>query len=195
MEKKGTLIDDGRLIEKVKDKDYDKEKWIYVQAEDKTSRFLLGTRGKKTLVCCGVNPSYASPEDLDPTMKNVDSFAKANGYDSYIMINLYPMRATNPKDMHKEMDAEIVKENIEHIKSVLTARTCDIWAAWGTLITTRSYLKDCLKKIVDLTKGYDCKWYTIGQKSKDGHPHHPLYLGKQNQMVEFDVCQYLEQLK
>jgi len=96
-------------MKNIANKPYDEREWIYRQSDDKKNRFLLGKRGEKTLICCGVNPSVASPEDLDPTMKNVQRFAEKNGYDSYLMINLYPMRATNPDEMHEEMDKYIAK--------------------------------------------------------------------------------------
>lgn len=183
-----------KTIEKVKNNSYDENEWIYIQSEDRTSRFVLGTRGNKTLVCCGVNPSFASPENLDPTMKNVDAIAKANGYDSYLMINLYPMRATKPDDMHKQMDEGIVKQNLENIEKILSSGNCDIWAAWGTIIKKRPYLKDCLQQIIKLADTYNCKWYSIGKKSKEGHPHHPLYLSKQSCMEEFDMQEYLAKM-
>lgn len=173
---------------------YDKNKWIYKESYDSKNRFLLGTKGNRTLICCGVNPSVASPENLDPTMKIVDAFAKANGYDSYIMINLYPMRATNPNDMHETVDKNIMKENLEYIESILSNGNCDIWAAWGALIKARLYLKDCLQQIVDIADTYNCSWYTIGEKTKEGHPHHPLYLNKQCSMERFDIHEYFNGL-
>ncbi|MBR5297978.1 MAG: DUF1643 domain-containing protein, partial [Parabacteroides sp.] len=187
---------DYRLIENVKNMPYDKEKWIYKQSDDRTCRYILGTKGTKTLICCGVNPSTASPEDLDPTMKNVEAIARANGYDSYVMINLYPMRATDPNDMHKFRDESIIEENLKHIKDILAVGNCDIWAAWGTLIETRGYLRECLEKLLEITKSYNCNWYTIGKRSKDNHPHHPLYLNKDSKMVEFeDIEDYASMLK
>lgn len=183
------------LLAKVKNLPYDEDKWIYQQSKDRKSRYLLGTRGAKTLICCGVNPSFASPEDLDPTMKNVDAIAQKNGFDSYVMINLYPMRATDPNKMHKDMDEEIVMENLKHIESVLQSGDCEIWAAWGTLIEKRKYLSDCLRQIAELTDTYKCKWFTIGEKSKAGHPHHPLYLKQDSKRDDFDVKAYVEGLK
>ena len=183
------------LIAKVKEKPYDEAIWIYEQSQDRNNRFLLGKRGNKTLLCCGVNPSFASPENLDPTMKNVEAFAEAHGYDSYVMINLYPMRATNPSDMHKEKDENIVRENLKYIEKVLAAGNCDIWAAWGNLIKTRKYLKECLQSIASIADAYECKWYTIGAKTKEGHPHHPLYLNRKCRMEEFDIHTYLRDMK
>lgn len=187
--------EDKNLIIKVKNKFYDQDKWIYAQSEDLKNRYLLGTKGMRTLICCGVNPSFASPEDLDPTMKNVEYFAEKNGYDSYVMINLYPMRATDPHDMHLVRDDTIVKENLEHIEKLISTGSCDIWAAWGTLVKTRKYLKECLLQIADIADKYDCKWFTIGEKTKEGHPHHPLYLSKKCGMESFDVYEYIKSIK
>ena len=184
-----------QLIAKVKNSSYNENEWIYEQSPDRTSRFLLGKRGKKTLICCGVNPSTASPDDLDPTMKNVDVLAKANGYDSYLMINLYPMRATKPQNMHDVVDEEIVEQNLKYIEQVLASGKCDIWAAWGVSIEERKYLKECLKKIVCIADRYQCSWYTIGPRTKDGHPRHPLILTKEREIKEFDIHEYVYTLK
>ena len=41
---------------------YDANDWIYEESPDGRNRFLLGKRGQKTLICCGLNPSIATPE-------------------------------------------------------------------------------------------------------------------------------------
>lgn len=179
---------------KVKNLDYDKEQWIYEESDDKVLRYILGTKGKKSLICFGVNPSTASPNDLDPTMKNVEFFARNNGYDSYIMLNLYPVRATNPNDLDKEQNIQAARENLKFISTFLQQGNFDIWAAWGTLISKREYLKSCLKEIAEVTKQYNCHWYSIGDCSKDGHPHHPLYLNRHSAMEVFDIDAYLANL-
>ena len=38
----------------------DKE-WIYKTSTDNTSRYILGTKGKKTIFVLGINPSIAEP--------------------------------------------------------------------------------------------------------------------------------------
>ena len=183
------------LISKVKQKDFDKNVWIYEQSEDMHARYLLGKNGKKKLICCGVNPSYASPEDLDPTMKNVEFFVKKFGFDGYVMINLYPQRATNPKDLHKEKDEALTAKNIELIESVFASGDCEIWAAWGTVIEQEPYLTECLKELVDLADKHNVTWFTIGPRSKKGHPHHPLYLNRDTSEKEsFNVHSYLKEL-
>ena len=54
--------------------------WIYINNEDNSIRYVLGTKGQKTLFLFGINPSTAEPNDLDPALKKVERIAKYNGY-------------------------------------------------------------------------------------------------------------------
>lgn len=91
--------------------DYNSEKWLYVPPVYDEYRYILGTRGKKPLICIGINPSTAAPEHLDNTLKSVERIAHFNGFDSFIMFNLYPQRATDPDDMEKTCNAYLHTEN------------------------------------------------------------------------------------
>ena len=44
--------------------DYDRTKWLYVPDYYADYRYLLGTRGENPLICIGINPSTAAPDDL-----------------------------------------------------------------------------------------------------------------------------------
>ena len=79
--------------------DYDVSQWLFVPNQYTEYRYILGTRGQKPLICIGINPSTARPGDLDPTLKSVERVAKANGFDSFIMFNVYAQRATSPDDL------------------------------------------------------------------------------------------------
>ena len=81
--------------------DYDVSRWLYVPNFYSEYRYILGTRGEKPLICIGINPSTAAPDDLDNTLKSVERVALHNGYDSFIMFNVYAQRATNPDDMEQ----------------------------------------------------------------------------------------------
>ena len=48
--------------------DYDIAKWLYVPPFYSEYRFILGTRGKNPLICIGINPSTAEPDNLDNTL-------------------------------------------------------------------------------------------------------------------------------
>lgn len=180
--------------------DYDADRWLYVPCHYSEYRYILGTKGKNPLICIGINPSTAAPDDLDNTLKSVERIALFNGYDSFIMFNVYPQRATNPDDMEKELNETLHNENMKAFEYILSlygeGYTPSVWAAWGTIIEKRPYLKTCVKDMVAVGERYGAKWYTSGVRSKQkGHPHHPLYLRKDSVTEEFcDIIEYLEGL-
>ena len=47
--------------------DYDADKWLYVPDYYADYRYILGTKGENPLICIGINPSTAAPDDLDNT--------------------------------------------------------------------------------------------------------------------------------
>jgi len=165
--------------------------WIYKNTEDNAARFLLGERGAKTLICIGINASTATPEHLDNTLATVKRFSRDLGYDSWLMLNVYPQRATNPKLLHRIMDKELHRKNLEYIDWAFHTGRSDIWGAWGTLINKREYLFICLKDIYELSKRYNLNWFHMGPLCKSGHPHHPLYLKKNLLLEKFDMNQYM----
>ncbi len=173
---------------------YDTQTWLYENDQKDDIRYVLGTKGNKSLLCFGINPSTATPGNLDNTLKSVERLALNNGFDSWIMMNIYPQRATNPNNIHKEFNLEIHQKNLELIQQVLSSKNTVIWAAWGTLIEKRPYLMDCLYDIYNLSKMYDCNWVCLGNKSIKGHPHHPLYLKSTEKIKQFDIEEYIEEL-
>lgn len=170
--------------------------WIY-HHDEPLSRYSLGQEGTNPLVCFGVNPSTAKPNDLDPTVASVARFALERGYDGWLMFNVYPQRATNPDKMHKKFQLSLHEENLRVIERLLFRlpnKKADIWCAWGTLIEKRPYLSRCLSDIFEILDKTDCQYYTRGKISKAGHPHHPLYLKKSSPMDPFDAKRYIELL-
>ena len=135
------------------------------------------------LVVIGINPSYADDNYADPTICCVEEIAKANGYSGFIMVNVYPQRATNIDD--KDENAKLpkngfeennqIEKNLQKIYNKVKSLSCrDILLAYGGHIEDRKYLKDCLlkiyQKLADLRPNYK-----IINISQSGHPWHPLY--------------------
>jgi len=112
---------------------YDTAKWIYENDQNNDIRYILGTKGNKPLLCFGINPSTAKPEDLDNTLKSVERLALSNGFDSWIMMNVYPQRATDPNDMHINFKGGIHSKNLEHIENILSNNNTTIWAQEPTV--------------------------------------------------------------
>ena len=171
---------------------YDPDKWLYVPDFYTEYRYILGTKGANPLICIGVNPSTAAPDDLDNTLKSVQRIADGNGFDSFIMFNVYAQRATRPQDMERVRNDALHRENMAAFEYIL--RGCEgtpaVWAAWGNIIETRPYLKDCVQDMIDVGERYGARWYTAGKRSAKGHPHHPLYLRKDSGLDPFDVQKY-----
>mgnify|MGYP002622127487 FL=1 len=172
--------------------EYDIKKWLYAPNFYSEYRYLLGTRGKNPLICIGINPSTAKPDALDNTLKSVERIALGNGYDSFLMFNVYAQRATDPDAMEKVCNPLLHRENMEAFRYVLSLSDSPaIWAAWGAVIEKRGYLKDCLRDMLDIGRKYGAQWYCAGAITKKGHPHHPLYLRKDEKLRPFDVEHYL----
>ena len=172
---------------------YDINEWLYAPNFYSEYRYILGTRGKNPLICIGINPSTAQPGDLDNTLKSVQRIAHGNGFDSFIMFNVYAQRATDPDAMENECNWALHKENLEAFRYVLSiGEKPAVWAAWGTIIEKRPYLKDCLKDMICAGEEYGANWVCAGKCSKKGHPHHPLYLRKDEKIRPFPVAEYLD---
>ena len=172
--------------------DYDIEKWLYAPNFYSEYRYILGTRGKNPLICIGINPSTAKPGDLDNTLKSVERIALGNGFDSFIMFNVYAQRATDPDSMEKTCNMQLHRENLEAFRYVLSiSEQPAVWAAWGTIIEKRDYLPQCLMDMLAVGEDYGATWYCAGAVTKKGHPHHPLYLRKDEKIKPFDVAAYL----
>ena len=172
--------------------DYDIGKWLYAPNFYSEYRYILGTRGKNPLICIGINPSTAEPDNLDNTLKSVQRIALGNGFDSFIMFNVYAQRATDPDAMERQCNLALHRENLKAFRYVLSiSEKPTVWAAWGAIIEKRGYLSDCVRDMVAVGQEYGANWCCAGAISKKGHPHHPLYLRKDEKIKPFDIEEYL----
>ena len=175
--------------------EYDIAKWLYAPNFYSEYRYILGTRGEKPLICIGINPSTARPDALDNTLKSVERIALHNGFDSFLMFNVYAQRATSPDDMERVCNEDLHRENMEAFRYVLgLSEAPAVWAAWGAIIEKRDYLPRCLRDMLAAGEEFGARWFCAGAISRKGHPHHPLYLRKDEILRPFDVAGYLERL-
>ena len=186
------LIKQGQLTPKP----YDSKKWIYINSADNKYRFVLGEKGDKPLVCFGINPSTATPEDLDHTMRIVRkrALAEESVYNGYIMLNICPQRSTDPNGMNQAENDEAAERNLIEIENILKMGNVDIWAAWGNNIAARPYLKESLKKIIEIADKYNCRWLKAEDENKSGHPHHPTRLRSGAKLVNFNIKEYYKEI-
>jgi hypothetical protein len=170
--------------------------WLYVNTSDNKARFVLGTHGNNPLVCIGINPSTATPDEPDKTIKWLCKFAENKRFDGYIMLNVYPQRATDPNDMHRQRNDDLHKENLGQIKRVfeqlLSGKPRTILAIWGVSVELRPWFKDCLHDIINEIQKIspDCRWKCLGL-TKEGHPRFPFGIRTTAEYEDFDVKTYI----
>ena len=130
-----------------------------------------------------LNPSTADAENDDPTIRRCIGFAKDWGYGGVYVVNLFSLRATNPKDLLKAPFVVGV-ENEKWFRR-MSALAHLVVCAWGN------------SSIVDkLQKRLDHNWKPLSwidkplhylELSNDGTPKHPLYLSKNLKPVRYEV--------
>jgi hypothetical protein len=115
----------------------------------------------------GLNPSVATDEIDDPTIRKCRKFANTWGYGKFCMTNIFAWRDTDPKLM-KLADEPIGPDN-DHWLTTIAAGAGMIVAAWGNHGLHRGRDKEVVKLI---QKDLLCLFVN----RKTGQPKHPLYL-------------------
>lgn len=165
--------------------------WEYKNNRNNSYRYVLGERGNNTLGCIGINPSTAKPFELDNTMKSVKRIAKHNGYDGWMMYNIYALRATNPVNLPKIGNKTMHLKNIKEIEnSVKQLNIKTIWLAYGDLLETRVYLKRFLNDIIETLKPLNLSWQIVNDVTKKGNPRHPLYQAANSELYDYNFDKY-----
>ena len=99
--------------------------------------------------------------------------------------------------MDRNGNMALHRENMSAFRYVLSNAAREgqrpaVWAAWGAIIEKRPYLAACLRDMAEIGQEYNAIWLRAGKCSQRGHPHHPLYLKKDEKTEEFDIGGYLE---
>lgn len=169
--------------------------WLYERTPDNSGRFVLGIDGTNPLVCFGLNPSTAEPDRLDATVTRVQEVARRNGFDGFIMLNVYPRRDTFPDDLPSTFDLALKEENERQIVATLSGRALTVYAAWGGIIAKRPYLQAMLRDILQLPDVSSSRWMRRGDLSGGVHPRHPLYVSYDKPFVPFNAAAYAQTLR
>ena len=163
--------------------------------KDNTARFTLGRYVSKPLVVFGINPSTATKEKNDTTISIVEHISAMRKCDGYIMLNIYPLRATNiDANFDKSCNKKLSDENLKYIAGSIPMNA-EIVAAWEANIAARDYFIDILKQINAIVENKNGKWICLSL-TKSGHPHHPTRLAY-NKMTfnTFDIETYISKFQ
>ncbi len=173
--------------------DLPEQDYIYKNNKDNTARFVLGTKGKNPLIVMSINPSIGSPTVDSPTIGTVRHIAEFYNYDSWIILCLYPERATHLDELTQIADPALIEENNKVIEEILSQYPDHkIWAAWGTHYQDRDFFRGCLESIAKIAAKYHDTWMSYGPLEKSGNPRYALYIDPGWGWFDFDVQKYLE---
>jgi len=128
----------------------------------------LAKRGRVCWVM--LNPSTADALVDDPTVRRCAQFSHRWGYGGMIVVNIFGLRATDPKHLRKVADP-VGPDNDFAVIAAATA--CDlVMAAWGTHGGLNNRGCQVHRKLAR-TPGLEV--YALGVTS-GGFPKHPLYI-------------------
>lgn len=151
-----------------------------------------------TIIVCGLNPSTAwaagGVGELDPTLTRIHRRAFNNGWQQVCMINLYPLRHTDPLALWAALPADFdsygcIERMCQTVTELDLPEPWTVVAAWGaTAPSSTGYMggwvnawcaqhharhtSRCAEYLRALGGGSLWCWGT----TKAGHPRHPLYL-------------------
>lgn len=136
-------------------------------------------KGKGT--CCFVmlNPSTADALQDDPTIRRCIGFARRWGYDTLSVRNLFPFRATDPREL---LTASRVCGDHRGEMELLTACTADLTVvAWGTGVP---FCRD-QEALAMFSDQFPAKLLLCLGLTKNGSPRHPLYVKAETDPLSF----------
>jgi hypothetical protein len=130
------------------------------------------------LLILGANPSYATAEDDDHTIRKDIGFARRWGFGSLSKGNVFAFISTDPAGMYAAEDP-VGPDNDRHI--VEMALNADaIWCAWGDI----GLYRDRDVQVFKLLAGGPVPFFCIGT-TKRGSPLHPSRPGYATPRMEY----------
>ncbi|MDE6811670.1 MAG: DUF1643 domain-containing protein [Muribaculaceae bacterium] len=143
---------------------------------DQNVRYVLKKVGQNPLIVLGVNPSTADDVTSDRTMTRVCGFADKMGFDSFVMLNVYPLRSTKIEELPAELNPDLHQKNLLYITDEISKiDNPTILVAHGNSISKKKYLRSCLQDILkELAQFKTAKFIQLGDLTNEGNPRHPL---------------------
>lgn len=155
---------------------------VAVYSDCEQYRYLLtrtwDTAGSKALFVM-LNPSTATEVQNDPTVERCERRARALGFGSFRVCNIFAWRETDPRRMRRAQDP-VGPENDAAIRD---------GCLWGDMIVcawgTHGAHLDRGAAVERLMRDTGRPLHHLGL-TKDGHPKHPLYIGYATRPVPWD---------
>lgn len=145
-------------------------------------RYWCDDRDRPVACFIGLNPSTATENQLDPTLRRIKGFAQRWGCRGFIMTNLFAYRATDPKQM-KRADEPVGTNNDRAIADAVESASYVVccWGGDGGHLSRSARVISSVKSRVGSSRIH-CFGLTkkrpsgLEEGKMVGQPVHPLYL-------------------
>jgi hypothetical protein len=131
-----------------------------------------------------VNGSDAGETENDHTVTKLVGFGKALGWRRFIVGNLFARVGKDIKVL-REHGNPVGPHNDVHLAEIIAAGDVLV-VGWGALAKLPETLRKRWIDIVRMADGFDKKLYCLGVND-DGHPKHPLMIGYDAPLVEWQA--------
>lgn len=124
-----------------------------------------------------LNPSTADATLDDPTIRRCRSFAKAWSLGGLWVVNLYALRATDPR-LLKDVEDPVGPENDDAIHDAIVRSrvTCLAWGAAGG--------RERVDRVLEILWETGRRPFCLGV-TRGGHPRHPLRISSGTRLIPF----------
>lgn len=150
----------------------------------RTWRYALWRTWDDTLpviaFCC-LNCSSADEKVDDPTVRRCITFSRDWGAGSFIMLNAYAFRSTDPRGLKSAADP--VGPNNDKALEYWASRASQIVVAWGVHIEPH--------RAERVLKIFDREVFCLGVNN-DGTPKHPLYIKRSAERIPYRLGMQVE---
>lgn len=148
-----------------------------------TYRYLLKRtlntplRWNKPCLFIMLNPSTADAVKNDPTIRRCISFAEREGCTELTVVNLFALRATNPKELQKHLNPIGPKNDLCIEEEVKKHANGIVIAAWGS----NRFAFDRADSVACAFGPFKCLGTNL-----DGNPRHPLYVKSDQPLEDYE---------
>ncbi|WP_244742055.1 DUF1643 domain-containing protein [Mesorhizobium sp. L-8-10] len=140
-------------------------------------------RPGKVVAAIMVNPSKASAEIDDHTIRKWHGFSDRHSFSKVIIGNKFAYCATDIIELRHVEDA-VGPDNDRHLEQIMRDADFHI-VAWGRLSKLPKHLRNRWRTVVDIADRVGCRLHCFGT-GIDGHPLHPLTLAYDTPIVPWE---------
>jgi hypothetical protein len=139
-----------------------------------------------TLAWCMLNPSTADADVDDPTVRKCIGFAKRWGFGGIHVVNLFALRATDPRELRIAKNP-VGPGNSDALMKAFSRYP--VVVAWGGSIPRTRDADNAARSVRDSARRgpRGLEWWCLG-RTRYGEPRHPLMLAYATPRLAWPIC-------